>query len=197
MVQTLIISPPRVGRLIVFPGRPSVRLSVCNSVANLRKWRFTIQTFILSLIMCIQILVSISLFVLRILRTNWILTEMRDRSSVANLRKMTICNTNIDLVNDNVLKKLVTIKVSKGAKIRNRYNQVPHLTQDTNGKVTNSHLDTTNESQEVSPFPAGDHKAHINRRARRHILEDFENASPYFCTFLANRICDWKVTHRF
>ena len=30
------------------------------------------------------------------------------------------------------------VKVSKGAKIRNRYNQVPHLTQDTNGKVTNS-----------------------------------------------------------
>ena len=58
--------------------------------------------------------------------------------------------------------------VSKGAKIRNRYNQVPHLTQDTNGKVTNSQLDTTNESQEVSPFPAGDHKAHINRRAQRH-----------------------------
>ena len=30
------------------------------------------------------------------------------------------------------------IKVSKVAKIRIRYNQVPHLTQDTNGKVTNS-----------------------------------------------------------
>ena len=59
-------------------------------------------------------------------------------------------------------------KVSKGAKIRSRYNQVPHPTQDTNGKVTNSQLDTTNESQEVSPFPAGDHKAHINRRAQRH-----------------------------
>ena len=29
-------------------------------------------------------------------------------------------------------------KVSNGAKIRNRYNQVPHLTQDTNRKVTNS-----------------------------------------------------------
>ena len=29
-------------------------------------------------------------------------------------------------------------KVSKVAKIRNRYNQVPHLTQDTKGKVTNS-----------------------------------------------------------
>ena len=30
------------------------------------------------------------------------------------------------------------VKVRKGAKIRNLYNQVPHLTQDTNGKVTNS-----------------------------------------------------------
>ena len=38
----------------------------------------------------------------------------------------------------------------------------------TKGKVTNSQLDTTNESQEVSLFPAGDHKAHINRRAQRH-----------------------------
>ena len=57
---------------------------------------------------------------------------------------------------------------SKGAKIRNRYNQVPHLTQDTNGKVANSQLDTTDESQEVSPFPTGDHKAHINRHVQRH-----------------------------
>ena len=30
------------------------------------------------------------------------------------------------------------IKVSKGAKIKKRYNQVQHPTQDTNGKVTNS-----------------------------------------------------------
>ena len=58
--------------------------------------------------------------------------------------------------------------VSKGAKIRNQYNQVPHLIQDTSVKVTNSQLDTTNESQEVSPFLAGDHKAHINRRAQRY-----------------------------
>ena len=49
-------------------------------------------------------------------------------------------------------------KVSKGAKISNRYNQVPHLTQDTNGKVTNSQLYTTNECQEVSPFPEGTNK---------------------------------------
>ena len=58
--------------------------------------------------------------------------------------------------------------VSKGANIRNQYNQVPYPTQDTKGKVTNTDLDTTNESQEVSPFPAGDHKAHINRRTQRH-----------------------------
>ena len=62
----------------------------------------------------------------------------------------------------------LTVKVSKGTKIRNRYNQVPHLTQDTNEKVTNSQIDTTNESREVSPFPAGDHKTYINRRAQRH-----------------------------
>ena len=59
-------------------------------------------------------------------------------------------------------------KVSKDAKIRNRYNQVPHLTQDTNEKVINSQLYTTNESQEVSPFPAGDYKASTKRRASKH-----------------------------
>ena len=52
-------------------------------------------------------------------------------------------------------------KISKDANIKNRYNQDPHLIQDTNGKVTNSQLDTTNESQEVSPFPACDHKAQL------------------------------------
>ena len=47
-------------------------------------------------------------------------------------------------------------KVRKRAKIRNRCNQVPHLIQNTNGKVTNSPLDITNESQEVSPFAGGE-----------------------------------------
>ena len=37
---------------------------------------------------------------------------------------------------------ILQTKVSKGEKIRNRYNQVPHLTQDTNGKVTNSYKQT-------------------------------------------------------
>ena len=56
-------------------------------------------------------------------------------------------------------------KVGKRANIRNQYNQEPRLTQDTIRKVTTSQLDITNESQEVSPFPAGDKKASINRRA--------------------------------
>ena len=46
--------------------------------------------------------------------------------------------------------RVVNIKVKKMAKIRNRYNQAPHLTQDTNGKVTTSQLDITNKSQEVT-----------------------------------------------
>ena len=73
----------------------------------------------------------------------------------------------------------VFTKVSKVAKIRNRYNKVPHLTQDTNGNVTNSQLDTTNESQEVSPFSAGDHNAHINRRAQRHSKRKTEKNIKY------------------
>ena len=44
----------------------------------------------------------------------------------------------------------------------------PHLIQDTNWKATTSQLDITNESQEVIPFQAGDRKASINRRARKH-----------------------------
>ena len=35
-------------------------------------------------------------------------------------------------------------------------------------------MDITNESQELSPFPAGDHKASISRRARKHIKHKTE-----------------------
>ena len=69
------------------------------------------------------------------------------------------------------------MKVRKRAKIRNRYNQAPHLTQDTNGKLTTSQLDITNESKEVSLFPAGDHKVSINRRARKHNKNKTERMS--------------------
>ena len=72
------------------------------------------------------------------------------------------------------------LKVSKGAKIRNRYNQVPHLAQDTNGKVTNSQLDTTNKNPQVNPYPAGDHNAHINRCAQRQSKRTTEKNSEIF-----------------
>ena len=62
-----------------------------------------------------------------------------------------------------LISTFIHIKERKMAKIRNRYNQAPHLTQDTNGKVTTSQLDITNESKEASPFPAGDHMVSTNR----------------------------------
>ena len=51
----------------------------------------------------------------------------------------------------------------------NRNNQVPHLTQDT--AVTISQFNTTNDSQEVSPFAAGDHKAAMSRRDSTEITQ--------------------------
>ena len=57
------------------------------------------------MIMCIQNLVSICLFFLKILSKNQILTSIKGFNSVANLRKTMIYDTNIDLVNDNVYTK--------------------------------------------------------------------------------------------
>ena len=54
------------------------------------------------------------------------------------------------------------IRVRKTAKIRNRYNQLPHLTQDTTWERDKDTI--KHHKQEVSPFPAGDHKAAMNRR---------------------------------
>ena len=84
------------------------------------------------------------------------------------------------------------VKVNKGAKIRNRYNQVPHLTKDSNGKVTNLQFDTTKESQEVSPFPAGDHKPHINRRAQRHSKHKTEQKHKRYTKSTA---LEWSVKY--
>ena len=42
--------------------------------------------------------------------------------------------------------------------------QVPHLTQDTTWESNKNTINITNKSQEVSHFPAGDHKAEMNRR---------------------------------
>ena len=44
------------------------------------------------------------------------------------------------------------MQVSKGKQIRNRYNEVPHLTQDTNGKVTNPQLRHHKREPRSQPF---------------------------------------------
>ena len=57
------------------------------------------------MIMCIQNLVLLCQFVLKILSKNRILTSIKGSNSVANLQKK-IYNTNLDLVNDHVFTKL-------------------------------------------------------------------------------------------
>ena len=54
------------------------------------------------MMMCIQHLVLFGQFVLKILSKNQILTSIKGRNSVANLRKTKMYNTNLDLVTDNV-----------------------------------------------------------------------------------------------
>ena len=59
----------------------------------------------------------------------------------------------------------LNIKERNKATIGNRYNQAPHLTKDINWqsyKYTVKHH--TQESQEISHFPAGDHMATVKRQ---------------------------------
>ena len=60
------------------------------------------------------------------------------------------------------------IKVRKTAKTRKWYNQVPHLTQDTTWESDKNEINITSKSQEVSLFPAGDHKAAISEKTQKH-----------------------------
>ena len=66
----------------------------------------------------------------------------------------------------------MTLEVRKKAKIRNRYSQAPHLTQDTtweSNKYTIKHH--TQDSREVSPFPADDPKCVVlHKNVHRIIL---------------------------
>ena len=58
------------------------------------------------MLMRIPNLVSICLFFLKILSKNQILTLIKGRNSVANLRKTMIYDTNIDLGNNSVYTKI-------------------------------------------------------------------------------------------
>ena len=57
------------------------------------------------MIMGKQNLVKFCPFILKIWSKNQILTSMKGRNSVANLRKTMIYNTKVDLVNDDVYTK--------------------------------------------------------------------------------------------
>ena len=57
------------------------------------------------MIMFIQNLVLFCQLVLKILSKNRILTSIKGRNSVTNMRKTTIYNTKVDLVDDNVFTK--------------------------------------------------------------------------------------------
>ena len=57
------------------------------------------------MMMCIQNLVLFCQFVLKILSKNQILMSIKGRNSLAYLRKTTIYNTKVDLVDDNVFTK--------------------------------------------------------------------------------------------
>ena len=73
-------------------------------------------------------------------------------------------------------------KVERNAKIRNRNNQVPHLTQETifeSYKNTLSSKGNTQKSQVVSPFPAGDHKPSQQPNSGRHRPDMFCTAAQY------------------
>ena len=63
----------------------------------------------------------------------------------------------------------IPIEDREKAKITNRYNQVPHLTQDTIQRMIKSQENITQKraSLEIIPFPTGEHEAAINRHHRR------------------------------
>ena len=63
------------------------------------------------MIMSIQKLVSFCQFVLKLLSKDQILTLIKGHNSVANLRKTTIYNTDVDLVNDDVYTKLCLLSI--------------------------------------------------------------------------------------
>ena len=75
------------------------------------------------MMMCIQNLVLLFCqFVFKILSKNQILTSIKGRNSVANLRKTKIYNINVDLVNDNVFTKLDLILSIRSQDIEQKQN---------------------------------------------------------------------------
>ena len=97
--------------------------------------------------MCIQNLIKFCPFILKIWSKNQILTSIKGCNSVANLRKTTIYNTNIDLVNDDVYTKfgLILKTLSKNQILTSikGHNSVANLRKT---KIYNTNLDLVNDN---------------------------------------------------
>ena len=74
------------------------------------------------MMMFIQNLVLFCQLVLKTLSKNKILTTIKGRNSVANLRKTKIYNNNVDLVNDNVFTKFGLILSIRSQNIEQKPN---------------------------------------------------------------------------
>ena len=74
------------------------------------------------MMMFIQNLVLFCRLVLKTLSKNQILTSIKGRNSVANLRKTMIYNTYVDLVNDNVYTKFGLIQSIRFRDIEQKLN---------------------------------------------------------------------------
>ena len=53
--------------------------------------------------------------------------------------------------------------------------------------------DTTNASQEISPFSAGDHKAHINRRSQSKHKTEKKDPQKKYRLGTVSKIFYWRV----
>ena len=78
------------------------------------------------------------------------------------------------------------MKVRKRAKIRNRYNQAPHLTQDTNGKVTTLLLN----KKKIGKF---NNAEHIND----HNCEPIQSNTTYKFDFVFTLMIIWVASKSF
>ena len=76
--------------------------------------------------------------------------------------------------------QLVSIQSKYGCNDQESIQSSTTPDQDTNGRVICVQLDRTDESQEVSPFSAGGHKAHIIRRVQRHSKHETEQKHKRF-----------------
>ena len=114
--------------------------------------------------MNIQNLISFCQFILKILSKNQILTWIKGHNSVANLRKTTFFNTNVDLVNDDlvlfcqlVLKKKQILTSIKGRNsVANLRKTKNYNTNVDNNVYTKFGLNLSIRSQEIEQNPNSD-----------------------------------------